>query len=97
MWYNVYVNPPAYQIEVTPAAHGSGMPHIKTDFPRYAEPVITEQVLSADDAIPQLKESAKTAFAAEHKPIVILKRGFAGMIHSQCCDPALGLSPEGVR
>ena len=44
------------------------------NIPRYVEPKAEQELLSVDDAMKQLKESADAAFAAEEKLIAILKR-----------------------
>jgi len=44
------------------------------NIPRYVEPQVTQEVLSVDEAMERLKESAFSAFAAEERLIAILKR-----------------------
>jgi type I restriction enzyme M protein len=44
------------------------------NIPRYVEPKTDEEVLTVDEAMRRLKESAQAAFAAEDKLIAILKR-----------------------
>ena len=44
------------------------------NIPRYVEPKIDQEVLSVEDAMRRLKESAKAAFAAEEKLIAVLQR-----------------------
>ena len=44
------------------------------NIPRYVEPQVKHEVLSVEDAMQRLKESALSAFAAEERLIAILKR-----------------------
>ena len=44
------------------------------NIPRYVEPESDQEVLTVDEAMRRLKESAEAAFAAEDKLIAILKR-----------------------
>ena len=44
------------------------------NIPRYVEPKNTEEVLTVDEAMKRLRDSAAAAFAAEEKLIAILKR-----------------------
>ncbi len=44
------------------------------NIPRYVEPQVTQEVLSVEEAMERLKESALSAFAAEERLIAILKR-----------------------
>jgi type I restriction enzyme M protein len=44
------------------------------NIPRYVEPKLDQEVVSVDDAMKRLRESADAAFAAEDKLIAILKR-----------------------
>jgi type I restriction enzyme M protein len=44
------------------------------NIPRYVEPKVTGEVLTVEEAMQRLRESAKAAFAAEDKLIGILKR-----------------------
>ena len=44
------------------------------NIPRYVEPKHDQEVLSVEQAMSQLRQSAEAAFAAEDKLIAILKR-----------------------
>ncbi len=44
------------------------------NIPRYVEPLADQEVLTMDEAVKRLKESAEAAFAAEEKLAAILKR-----------------------
>jgi len=44
------------------------------NIPRYVEPKVTQDVLTADEAMKRLRESATTAFAAEERLVGLLKR-----------------------
>ena len=44
------------------------------NIPRYVEPKTDQQILSVDEAMKRLHDSAETAFAAEEKLLTILKR-----------------------
>jgi len=44
------------------------------NIPRYVEPKNEQEVLSVDEAMKRLRESAEAAFAAEERLVEILKR-----------------------
>ena len=44
------------------------------NIPRFVEPKAEQQTLTVEDAMKQLQASAESAFAAEEKLIVVLKR-----------------------
>lgn len=49
------------------------------NIPRYIEPKVEQEVLSVDEAMKRLHDSAKVAFVAEEKLVAILKR--EGLLH----------------
>jgi len=44
------------------------------NIPRYVEPVIEEETISVTDALANLKTNLETAFRAEDKLVVLLKK-----------------------
>ena len=44
------------------------------NIPRYVEPKVDQEVLTVDEAMRRLQDSARAAFAAEERLIGILKR-----------------------
>jgi type I restriction enzyme M protein len=44
------------------------------NIPRYVEPKVEQEILTVEEAMQRLKESAQAAFAAEDKLVAILKR-----------------------
>ena len=44
------------------------------NIPRYVEPKVTSEVLTVEEAMKRLRESAEAAFAAEEKLVTIFKR-----------------------
>lgn len=44
------------------------------NIPRYVEPKVTSEVLTVEEAMKRLRDSAESAFAAEEKLVTILKR-----------------------
>ena len=43
------------------------------NIPRYVEPIVSQEVLSVDDAMERLRKSAEAAFAAEERLLRLLK------------------------
>ena len=44
------------------------------NIPRYVEPKVTSEVLTVEEAMKRLRDSAETAFAAEERLVGILKQ-----------------------
>jgi len=49
------------------------------NIPRYIEPATEQEVLSVEEAMKRLRDSAKAAFAAEERLVTVLKR--EGLLH----------------